>query len=108
MLLLLCALLGALPQIFCVDGVLYYQPEQVHIAYGNNIHQIVVTWSTFTDTPESIVEYGIGGLIETAKGSSNLFVDGGAKKHSQYIHRVVLDDLTPDSKYCKYYYLLLC
>lgn len=85
-------------QVFC-DGVLYYQPEQVHIAFGSNIHQIVVTWSTFSDTIESLVEYGIGGLVLQAKGNSTLFVDGGSKGHTQYVHRVILDNLTPNSKY---------
>ncbi|XP_019768604.2 acid phosphatase type 7 [Dendroctonus ponderosae] len=78
---------------------LYMQPQQVHIAFGDNIHQIVVTWSTYNPTDDSIVEYGIGGLINTATGQSRLFVDGGPEKHSQYIHRVVLSDLAPDSRY---------
>lgn len=76
-----------------------FQPEQVHLAYGNNVSQIVVTWSTTDDTKESVVEYGIGGLILKAHGFSTLFVDGGPKKHSQYIHRVVLFHLSPNSKY---------
>lgn len=81
--------------------VLYYQPEQVHIAYGANIFEIIVTWSTFNETPNSLVEYGIGGLVLQAEGTSTLFVDGGKGKHSQYIHKVVLKKLTPDSTYRK-------
>nr|CAI5830104.1 unnamed protein product [Callosobruchus analis] len=79
--------------------ILYYQPEQVHIAYGSNLFEIVVTWSTFSATNSSLVEYGIGGTILRAEGSSSLFVDGGLKKHSQYIHRVYLKDLQPNSRY---------
>lgn len=45
------------------------------------------------------MEYGIGGLILTATGSSKRFVDGGPKKHTQYIHSVVLKDLQPESQY---------
>lgn len=67
----------------------------------DNVHDIVVTWSTKDNTEESIVEYGIGGLVLKAEGNSTLFVDGGKKKHKQYIHRVWLKNLTPDSKYCK-------
>ncbi|KAF5302288.1 hypothetical protein FQA39_LY10327 [Lamprigera yunnana] len=79
--------------------VLWYQPEQIHLAYGDTTKQIVVTWSTMSDTKESIVEYGIGGMILKAVGSSNLFIDGGSKKHSQYIHRVTLSNLNPNNTY---------
>lgn len=72
--------------------------------FSEDIHDIVITWSTRQDTKESIVEYGIGGFILTAYGNSTLFVDGGPKKHKQYIHRVWLKDLTPNSKYGKYAY----
>lgn len=34
------------------------------------------------------VEYGINGLIQRATGTTQKFVDGGAAKRSQYIHRV--------------------
>ena len=69
---------------------------------SDDIHDIVVTWSTKQDTEESIVEYGIGGFILTEKGNSTLFVDGGEKKHKQYIHRVWLKNLSPSSKYGKH------
>lgn len=77
----------------------WYQPEQVHIAFGDNVSEIVVTWSTFNDTTDSVVEYGINGMILRAVGTSTLFVDGGPAKHSQYIHRVTLKNLTPKSRY---------
>jgi len=79
--------------------VFWYQPEQVHIAYGNDISEIVVTWSTFNDTQHSVVEYGIGGFVLKAEGSSKLFTDGGPEQHSQYIHKVLLKNLTPGSRY---------
>lgn len=60
-----------------------------------------MTWSTRNDTNESIVEYGIGGLILTATGYSTPFIDGGNEKQKQYIHRVWLKNLTPNSKYSK-------
>ena len=50
-------------------------------------------------TNESFVEYGINGNILKAEGIEEKFVDGGQLKHTQYIHRVVLKDLTPSSKY---------
>lgn len=47
------------------------------------------------------MEYGINGLILTATGNSTLFVDGGNEKQKQYIHRVWLKNLTPNTKYSK-------
>lgn len=97
----------AFTQIFCFyvslsyGDIVWQQPEQVHIAYGSNIFEIVVTWSTFNETPNSIVEYGIGGLILQEKGTSKLFVDGGDLHRSQYIHKVTLKNLSPNSKYGK-------
>lgn len=78
-----------------------YQPEQVHLAYGESATEIVVTWSTINDTKESVVEYGIGGFILTAVGSAKLFVDGGPEKNAQYIHKVTLPNLARSSKYGK-------
>ncbi|XP_044731584.1 acid phosphatase type 7 isoform X1 [Chrysoperla carnea] len=76
-----------------------YQPEQIHIAFGESVTEIVVTWSTINDTQQSIVEYGIGGLILRESGSSTKFVDGGTHNRTQYIHRVRLQNLTPETKY---------
>ncbi|XP_060531907.1 acid phosphatase type 7-like [Cylas formicarius] len=83
---------------YTFSQVLYFQPEQIHISYGRTTKQIVVTWSTFNNT-ESIVEYGIDGLVLKVNGSSKIFVDGGYSKHTQYIHRVLLDNLSSNSKY---------
>ncbi|KAF7267331.1 hypothetical protein GWI33_019449 [Rhynchophorus ferrugineus] len=83
---------------FCSD-IYFYQPEQIHIAFGENLQQIVITWSTLNDTTESVVEYGINGLILKASGSSTEFVDDGTERHTQYIHRVLLDNLSSNSRY---------
>ncbi|KAK0082357.1 hypothetical protein PV325_010639 [Microctonus aethiopoides] len=79
--------------------VVKYQPEAVRLSFGENSNDIVVTWSTENDTNESIVEYGIGGLILTAKGNRTKFIDGGKQKRSQFIHRVYLKNLNPGEKY---------
>lgn len=50
-------------------------------------------------TPNPTVEYGVDKLSRLAKGSSELFVDGGPKKHQQYIHRVTLDELQLGTTY---------
>lgn len=81
------------------SDIVWYRPEQIHISFGQNTSDIVITWSTFNDTQESIVEYGIGGLILQKSGKSELFIDGGSQHHSQYIHKVTLNNLTPNSRY---------
>lgn len=67
--------------------------------YLDEPNEIIVTWSTFDDAGKSIVEYGIHGLALQAEGTSELFVDGGNAHHSQYIHRVHLQNLTPGTQY---------
>lgn len=64
--------------------------------------EIVVTWTTWNDTDESIVEYGINGLILKAFGTSTLFVDGGELHRTEYIHKVKITRLQPSSKYSDY------
>lgn len=97
-----------------VNKILDQQPQQVHIAFGGksrhtiitcpesfwtqktkkkiafteNTNEIVVTWSTMDETPDSLVEYGETDLNNTVRGTSTKFVDGGEAKHSQYIHKV--------------------
>jgi len=59
----------------------------------------VVTWSTLNYTQENIV------IIETEegpneyRGTSEIFVDGGTKKKEQWIHRVQVPDLIPETAY---------
>lgn len=81
-----------------------YQPGQVHIS--ENVSEIVITWSTINATLNSIVEYGINGMVLTANGTSNKFVDGGSEKYTQYIHQVKLTNLQPSSKYGRFWYLI--
>lgn len=98
MILKLLLVLISLSFVNCSD---WYQPEQVHLSFGNNVSEVVVTWSTKNDT-ESLVKYGIGLFQLTAKGASEIFVDGGEKRNFQYIHRVKLPNLKPDNVYGKY------
>ncbi|XP_037810583.1 acid phosphatase type 7 isoform X3 [Lucilia sericata] len=80
--------------------IVHYQPEQVHLSFGEKPHDIVVTWSTRSDTGESLVEYGESNnfTLQTI-GTSQKFVDGGVKGKTQYIHRVSLTNLKPATKY---------
>lgn len=62
-------------------------------------NQMVVTWSTMSEVGRPIVEYGIRGFSMSASGKTTKFVDGGSKKHTQFIHRVVLSNLKPNETY---------
>lgn len=58
-----------------------------------------MTWLTFDDTNGSLVEYGIDRLDKEAHGTTDYFVDGGAKQSMRYNHRVLLTGLEPGKKY---------
>lgn len=76
------------------------EPEQVHIAFGDDSSQIItVTWSTKDSTPESIVHYGINELTTKIRGLSHEFIDDGPEKRTQFIHRVTLSGLQPATNY---------
>lgn len=52
------------------------------------------------DAGKSVVEYGIHGLdLRSTDGTSEIFVDGGNARHSQYIHRVHIKNLTAGTQY---------
>ncbi|XP_055842962.1 acid phosphatase type 7-like isoform X2 [Episyrphus balteatus] len=82
-----------------IDKVFHYQPEQVHLSFGDLTNEIVVTWSTRDDSKESIVEYGETAFEKLSKSKPIKFVDGGKEKSTQYIHEVTLSNLKPSTHY---------
>ena len=62
----------------------------------------MVTWVTPNETPVSFVEFGIGDFSTRAEGSSTKFIAGGWEQRSMWIHRVLLKDLEPETRYSKY------
>ena len=50
---------------------------------------------------DSIVEYGENGVLnQRATGNVSIFQDSGSEKRREYVHRVVLRNLTPGHRYC--------
>lgn len=76
-----------------------YQASQVHISFGNTVSDIIVTWVTANQTENSVVEYGIDELVNTAYGNQTLFIDGGTEKRRFYIHTVLLHNLKQNQTY---------
>ncbi|XP_041468978.1 acid phosphatase type 7-like [Lytechinus variegatus] len=83
------------------DPVFKTQPEQIHISATGDVTEMTVTWSTFNQTKQSVVYFGLslGNLSSVAKGSATKFVDEGPERHTQYIHRVKLTSLKPGTLY---------
>ncbi|CAG5125119.1 unnamed protein product [Candidula unifasciata] len=80
------------------------KPRHVHIAYGEDISKMMITWSTLQDT-SSYVLYVLNStnVPKAEKGVSTKFTDGGAEQRVQYIHRVQLKNLKDNATY---YYLV--
>ncbi|CAG0884636.1 unnamed protein product, partial [Darwinula stevensoni] len=77
-------------------------PGQIHLSLGESSGEMVVMWSTWLDTGTSEVIFRKEGDEKpwsTVTGTRTLFVDPGPKKHSQYIHRVTLTNLLPNTTY---------
>ncbi|XP_049875413.1 acid phosphatase type 7 isoform X6 [Pectinophora gossypiella] len=76
----------------------YCQPEQIHISFGEKTNDIVVTWTTYNDTEDSMVQYGEGVLQNLAMGYQTMFVAGNGT-NVEFVHRVTLPDLKFDTRY---------
>ncbi|CAG5135736.1 unnamed protein product [Candidula unifasciata] len=95
--LLIAFLLG----VFTVgNGIVWYEPQQTHIAVGGTSDQIIVVWNTINDTGDTRVIYGAGSKFnQLAVGNRSLFVDSGPERRSQWVHKVILKGLLPETDY---------
>nr|AAW26678.1 SJCHGC01821 protein [Schistosoma japonicum] len=74
-------------------------PDQVHIALGEKLSTISITWITQEATENSTVLYGTKLLNMKSTGYAKKFIDGGREQRSMYIHRVILTDLIANTIY---------
>lgn len=70
----------------------------MHFVFAlGNPSEMFVTWSTHEDPGATVVEFGAVSLTTAVNGTRTYFNDST----SQYIHRVTLTGLKPQTKYCK-------
>ncbi len=76
------------------------EPQQVHLSFGQQVNDIIVTWSTQNPTKTSVVGYTINyRKFYNTSGTETKFVDGGSLHRIQYIHRVTLKNLRFNTTY---------
>ncbi len=85
----------------CAKEEEYFQPEQIHIAYGAKPSQMIITWTTLDYVNETVVEYGHEFFEQTATGSAKIFVNKNTDWTNRQItiHSVLLDGLVPGQFY---------
>ena len=83
------------------DPILYVQPRHVHLALAEEEGGLIVSWSTINSTDQSLVllSDGQSGGEKQFHGVSELFTDGGERKATQWIHRVVVTGLRGATTY---------
>ena len=71
--------------------------------------QMIVTWSVHDQTNTSYILYGRAGrLITKVPANVTKRVDEGKSQWTQYIHKVVLDNLMPGEVYSKLLIVYSC
>ena len=92
-------ILNAIQNVISTPAPILVQPRHVHLALGEVEGTFSVSWSTINKTEQSIVVVYSKGKEVGFKGESFLFVDGGEKKASQWIHKVVVSGLDGNTSY---------
>lgn len=75
----------------------YTQPQQVHLSFGFELNNLVITWNTPQPTYSSVVQYSHNQLdYIDVKGYQTKFSNSN---NTQYIHRVLLSNLEYNTEY---------
>ena len=76
--------------------------QQIHLSFGRNIDEMIVTWVTKHLDQNVHVRYGPNATEKfrfKAKASTTKFVNPGKERRVIYIHRAILKQLEPGQIY---------
>lgn len=77
-------------------------PEQIHLSYGSDPSQMIVTWSTLDYVNESFVEFGLDDLSYRSEGYVKKFRNNWiGSERLTFVHQAMLTGLAPGQKYSK-------
>ena len=84
-------------------------PEQIHISYGSNPSQMIVTWTTLDYVNESFVEFGLDDLNYRSEGYVKPFRNNWiGTERVTFVHQAMLTGLAPGQKYSVYPFFVCC
>jgi len=76
--------------------------QQIHLSFGQNIDEMIVTWVTKHNDQAVHVRYGLNDTDKfqyKAKVSTSKYVNPGKEKRVMFIHRAILQELEPGRIY---------
>ena len=86
----------------CLAGASSHH-QQVHLSFGQNIDEMLVTWVTKHNDQKVHVRYGLKNDTDEfefkAKASTTKYVNPGREGRIIYVHRAILRELEPDQIY---------
>lgn len=81
-----------------IQSALAINPEQIHLALGETVLEISVTWSTHKPTKGSLVQLKEGDEWKTMANGTSTYFDPD-HNNPQYIHKALLTGLKPETTY---------
>lgn len=76
--------------------------QQIHLSFGQNVDEMIVTWVTRHNDQSVHVRYGLNDTNKfqfKSKVSTSKYVNPGKEKRVMYIHRAILKELEPGRLY---------
>lgn len=76
-------------------------PQQIHLSFGRNPLEVVVTWTTYVESDKAVVQFSEPRWLNytSVHGETTRFVDGGKEKRVHFIHKVLITNLKPRTTY---------